>query len=82
MKSFSLAIRNPEKSVFFGKVQSLFLRSETGEIGILPDHAPLAATLAPGPIRYQLESGEKIKIEGGDGFLIVKNNRAVILLKP
>jgi F-type H+-transporting ATPase subunit epsilon len=81
MKSFSLAIRNPEKSIFFGKAVSLFLQAEDGQIGILPDHAPLATTLGSGPIRYKLESGEEVRLDGTSGFLIVKNNRAVILLK-
>ena len=81
MKNFSLAIRNPEKTIFFGKAASLYLQAEDGQIGILPDHAPLATVLSAGPIRYQLESGEEVKIDGAQGFLIVKNNRAVILFE-
>jgi F-type H+-transporting ATPase subunit epsilon len=79
--SFTLEIKSPEKSYFFGQVNSLTVKGSDGELGILTDHAPLVAALSPGPIKYQLESGEIISLDGGSGFLIVKANQASVLLK-
>lgn len=81
MKLFDLEILTPERELFSGKTASLTVQTLNGEIGILADHASLVSVLAPGPIRYKLESEEEIKIEGGEGSLIVRNNRAVVLLK-
>jgi F-type H+-transporting ATPase subunit epsilon len=60
---------------------SLKLTAVDGELGILPGHAPLATRLAPAPIRFTLQSGEEVKVDGGEGFLIVSNDTASILLK-
>jgi F-type H+-transporting ATPase subunit epsilon len=81
VKSFALEIRTPEREVFLGRVVDLTVEAEDGKLGVLPDHAPLATMLAPGFIRYQLETGEEIKFQGESGFLIVKDNFASLLLK-
>jgi F-type H+-transporting ATPase subunit epsilon len=80
MSTFTLEIKSPEKSLFFGKVTSLTVKAVDGEIGILADHAPLVSRLAPGPIKYHLESGEEVSLDGGAGFLLVKANQANVLL--
>lgn len=81
MKKLSLEIRTPEKSLFSGKVKSITLNAVDGQLGILPDHAPIATVLAPGSLRYELESGETVALDGKGGFLILKKNIATILLQ-
>ena len=40
--------------------------ADGGSIGIHPGHAPLLAEVAPGPLRYGLEAGERtLDLEGG-----------------
>jgi F-type H+-transporting ATPase subunit epsilon len=76
----NLEIKTPEKIIFSGKVKSVYLKAADGEIGILEGHAPLATIISPGLIRYYTEKGEEVKLEGGNGFLAVKNNQVRILL--
>lgn len=80
MKAFDLEIKTIEKKLFAGSVLSLTAQAADGKIGILPDHAPLATVLAKGSIRYTLENGQEVKLEAGDGFLIVDSNRVAVLL--
>lgn len=75
-----LEILTPEKTLFTGEVTKVIARAIDGEIGILPDHAPLATILAKGEIKYQLPSGEEVKVDHGSGLLTVKHNHVVILL--
>ena len=81
MKSLTLEIRTPEKVRFFDRVQSLYARASDGEIGILPDHAALATKLEPGPLRFVRESGEEVRLDGTEGFLIVNRNNVSVLLR-
>jgi len=80
-KPFSLTILSPEKTVYEGKVVSAVVPAALGYLGILANHAPLAANLAAGKIILQEESGErKIFSHKGKGFLeILKNNVTIIL---
>ena len=49
-----------------------------GVVGILPRHAPLLTTLAPGSIRIK-KNGEEDELAVGGGFLQVANDRVLIL---
>jgi len=79
-KPFNLNILTPEKELFAGQTTFLTAQAVDGEIGILAGHAPLVTLLAPGRISYQLAGGEEIDLDGGAGFLIVKDNQATVLL--
>jgi len=76
-----LEIRTPEKSLFAGEVTSLRARAVDGEIGILPNHAPLVTMLETGKIKFSLPTKEEVTIESGQGFLIVRKNQVNILLR-
>jgi len=81
MKPFLLEILTPTKMIFSGNVTSLTARASDGDIGILADHAPLATVLGKGLVRYKFENGAEKKVENNEGFLIVKNNAATVLLR-
>ncbi|MDD4179517.1 MAG: F0F1 ATP synthase subunit epsilon [Candidatus Margulisbacteria bacterium] len=81
MKSFLLEVRSPERTIFMGPVTSVSATAVDGGLSVLADHAPLATMLAPGPLRYQLEGGDEVRLDAGQGFLIVKDNQATVLLK-
>jgi F-type H+-transporting ATPase subunit epsilon len=49
-----------------------------GVVGILPRHAPLLTTLAPGSIRIK-KNGEEDELSVGGGFLQVANDRVLVL---
>lgn len=80
MKSFALEIRSPEKALLLERVISLSVPASDGGLGVLADHAPLAARLAAGQIVYNFQEGEQASAPCVGGFLIVRNNQAAILL--
>ena len=49
-KLFKINISTPEKTIYEGEISSLIAPGELGYFGILVDHAPLIANLAPGKI--------------------------------
>lgn len=66
MASLTLSIETPDGSVFAGAVASVVLPGSLGELGVLPRHAPLIATLAAGTVRLLAAEGEKrVRVAGG-----------------
>lgn len=53
-------IVSAEKALFSGRAESVVATAIYGEIGILPNHAPLLAELKPGEVRVNL--GDKTEI--------------------
>lgn len=75
MKELQLKIVSPEKILFEGGVQFVKLPGTEGEFSLLPNHAPLVASLGKGEIVYEVQRGNapvKITIEGG--FIEVNKN--------
>ena len=75
-----VAIVDPEKELWSGEADFVVARSEDGEIGILPGHAPFL-----GVLKYS-----KLKVQAGDdvivfavhsGFIEVKDNRVSVLAR-
>jgi len=61
-----LEIVTPEKRVLDESVDAVTIPTEKGEIGILPNHAPLISTLKSGILSYTIKgSTEKMVISGG-----------------
>ena len=76
--TFSLRIVSPEGNVLKEDVEFVVLPSELGELGILPNHAPLIAGLNIGVIRYTLNSTlKRVAITGG--FVEVIDNSVTVL---
>ena len=68
----------PEREVWTGEADMLIATALDGEIGILPEHAPLLAALDVG--RLSIDTGgsrEEAAVDGG--FLHVKDNRVDVL---
>jgi F-type H+-transporting ATPase subunit epsilon len=78
-KWLHLEIVNPERKVFEGEVCMLIARATTGEMGVLPGHAPLVALLEHRPVRILTEEREQqIMVQGG--ILQVKPDSVVTIL--
>jgi len=77
---FALKVFTPDKELYAGPATFLAAKAVDGEIGILANHAPLIALLAPGPLRYHLPDGKEVSIKGSDGFLKVEDNKVFVLL--
>ena len=67
-----------ERSLLSEEFDEVLAQTTTGQIGILPRHAPLLTLLAPGELRLKRGAEETVLAIGG-GFLEVGNNRVVVL---
>jgi F-type H+-transporting ATPase subunit epsilon len=68
----------PERIVLSTQVNQVNIRTGGGELGILPRHAPLAATVKPGVVKVKLPEGDDyIHVTGG--FLEILPDRITIL---
>lgn len=73
-----LEIVTPEKRVLDTDVDSVTLPTASGEIGILPNHAPLISALKPGLLSFTSKGAtEKLALSGG--FVEVNTNRVSVL---
>lgn len=73
-----LEIVTPEKRVLDTEVDSVTVPTATGEAGILPNHAPLIASMKPGILTYSAKgSTDKLAVSGG--FVEVSDNTVSVL---
>lgn len=80
-KNFNLTIVTPEKIAYQGAAMSLVAPCENGYLGVLADHAPLAANTKDGKITIKEPSGAKVSfLCRGTGFLeVLKNNVSIVV---
>ncbi|HBV86726.1 MAG TPA: F0F1 ATP synthase subunit epsilon [Desulfosporosinus sp.] len=76
--TFSLRIVSPEGNLLKEDVEFVVLPGGMGELGILPNHAPLIAGLDVGVIRYTRSGSTKHAAIAG-GFVEVVDNQAIVL---
>lgn len=73
-----LEIVTTERTVFAGPVDMVTVPGGGGEMGILPNHAPVLSTLKAGELRVKIGSDVQEFAIGG-GFIDIHNNRVIIL---
>ena len=66
----------PEREIWSGKATMVIARGVEGEVGILPQHAPLLIRLAVGPLRIRMDGTEEDAVVDG-GFLHVTTTEGV-----
>lgn len=76
--SLNIKLITPEKVVFNNIADETIVPSITGQLGILPDHAPMVAALDIGVLRIKYESKWLVVILFG-GFVEVRNNQVIIV---
>ncbi|MGN6216948.1 MAG: ATP synthase F1 subunit epsilon [Solirubrobacterales bacterium] len=74
-------VLTPEGEVWSGEARQVSTRSETGELGILANHAPLLAALRPTELRLKVSDSETQRYAQAHGWLQVYGNRARLLLE-
>lgn len=75
---FTFHVVSPEGNVLKEDIEFVTLPGVNGELGILPNHAPLIAALDAGVIRYTVK-GAKTKLAISGGFVEVSDNKATVL---
>jgi F-type H+-transporting ATPase subunit epsilon len=67
-----------ERELFNGEADIVDVPGSDGQLGILPEHAPLLALLGAGPLQIKLQGEIDILFISG-GFLEVSHDRVTIL---
>ena len=77
--SLNVRVITPDKVVWDNDVQEMILPSTSGQLGILPGHAPLTTALSSGVMRIRVDREWKnIALMGG--FALVEDNEVKILV--
>ena len=72
-------IVSAEVEIFSGTITELYAPAEMGEVGIMPRHAPLLATMKPGEVRIVDQQGETQSFFVNGGILEVQPHVVTIL---
>ncbi len=70
---------SPDKRVWSGEATMVSARTLEGDIGILPDHAPLLGVLVDGKVEIKTVGGAKVEFTINGGFLSVSQNHVSVL---
>ena len=73
-----LQIITAEREVFSGEVDALVAPGVAGQLGILPNHAPLMTTLEPGELAVRVGGDESYLALSG-GYMEVLGNQVIVL---
>lgn len=76
--TFNFIVVAPDGQVLNKDVEFVVVPGEGGELGILPNHAPLIASLGIGVIRYT-ENAKVNKIAVSGGFMEVFDNKVTVM---
>ncbi|HEX4208400.1 MAG TPA: F0F1 ATP synthase subunit epsilon [Ktedonobacteraceae bacterium] len=77
-KTLHVEVVTAERELYNGEAEMVNVEGSEGRMGILPEHAPLLALLAPGPLRIALQGAEDTLFVAG-GFIEVSNDAVTIL---
>jgi F-type H+-transporting ATPase subunit epsilon len=78
MATLRLEIITAERQVFSDDVNMVVAPGIEGELGILPNHAPLMTMLKPGELLIRKDGGETYLAVSG-GFLEIRPDKVIIL---
>jgi F-type H+-transporting ATPase subunit epsilon len=75
----TFSIATPDGPVAGGPCEFLVVPTAGGEVGVMPDHAALVASVVPGELRVTIDGAVKAFRVGG-GLLDVRDNTARLLV--
>ncbi len=78
-KTIQVDIVSAEQAIFSGAAEMVIAPGEGGELGIMPEHAPLLARIKPGTIRVLTGNGEEEVIYVSGGMMEVQPDRVTVL---
>ena len=74
-------IVSPSGSIFSGTVSAVIAPGSTGEMTLLPKHAPLLSSLTKGKITLMGTTDKQSVFEINSGFLEISNDKLTILVE-
>lgn len=78
-KKFQVDIVSAEQQIFSGEAEMVIAPGEAGELGILPEHAPLLTRIKPGTVRIQNAGTAEEVIYVSGGMMEVQPDRVTVL---
>ncbi|HTT09036.1 MAG TPA: F0F1 ATP synthase subunit epsilon [Gammaproteobacteria bacterium] len=79
MAGIHVDVVSAEESIFSGPAKFVVLPGEAGELGILPQHAPLITRIRPGTVEIEKEDGDKELVFVKGGILEVQPHYITVL---
>ncbi len=79
MAELTVSVVSLEHPEWDGPASQIVVKTLEGEMGVLPGHEPVLATLAGGPIRIDPVDGDPMYFAVHGGFFSLDENRAIIL---
>ena len=79
MATLNVNIVSAEQAIFAGEATMVVAPGETGELGILPLHAPLLTRIKPGTVKVMLTDGSEELVYVSGGILEVQPKALTIL---
>uniref|UniRef100_A0AAU6QBL2 ATP synthase epsilon chain, chloroplastic n=1 Tax=Nigella elata TaxID=555473 RepID=A0AAU6QBL2_9MAGN len=77
--SLNLCVLTPNRIVWDSEVKEIILSTNSGQIGVLPNHAPIATGVDIGILRIRLND-QWLTIALMGGFARIVNNEIIILV--
>ena len=81
MSSIKLDIVTPERTVYSKEINMVVAKAKTGELGIMPGHAPILATLQAGVMRIRVNDSNQDLVAVSGGFLEVSEEQITVLAR-
>ncbi|HEX7403906.1 MAG TPA: F0F1 ATP synthase subunit epsilon [Usitatibacter sp.] len=78
-KTLHVDIVSAEQQIFSGPAEMVIAPGEAGELGILPEHAPLLTRIKPGTVRILQAGAEEEVIYVSGGMMEVQPDRVTVL---
>lgn len=79
MPTIKLEVVSPDAVVYQADIHMLVVKAADGEIGVLPNHAPMIASIIPCAMRAKYEDGHEELIAVAGGFMEVMQNKITVL---
>jgi F-type H+-transporting ATPase subunit epsilon len=79
MATLHVNIVSAEQSIFEGEAKMVVAPGESGELGILPQHAPLLTRIKPGTVKVMMQDGKEELVYVSGGILEVQPKALTIL---
>lgn len=79
MALLTVEVVTPEQRIWSGEANMVSTRTLEGDIGVLPNHAPLLGVLVDGKVVIKGSEGSTHEFSVHGGFISVANNRVSIL---
>jgi F-type H+-transporting ATPase subunit epsilon len=78
---FPVQVLTPEGEVFNDEVEMISTRTLVGSIGVLANHSPLMAIVAPTELRLYKSDSDVVRFAQGEGYLQVADNKGLVLVE-